>query len=122
MTDRASEPDDILQISDLTVRYSSRPGTPSAVDGVDLAVRRGEILGVAGESGSGKSTLAVALLRLLKRPGRVTAGSILFRPRDRSEVDLLRVGGQGAARATLAQSGLSAARVDELTQPGGQDP
>ena len=92
MTDRVSVPDDILQISDLTVRYSSRPGTPAAVDGVDLAVRRGEILGVAGESGSGKSTLAVALLRLLKRPGRVTGGSILFRPRDSAEVDLLRVG------------------------------
>lgn len=91
MTAHATEPDDILQITDLTVSYSSRPGTPPAVDGVDLSVRRGEILGVAGESGSGKSTLAVALLRLLKKPGRVTAGSVQFRPRDRVEVDLLGV-------------------------------
>lgn len=91
MTAHATESDDILQITDLTIRYSSRPEVPAAVDGVDLAVRRGEILGVAGESGSGKSTLAVALLRLLKKPGRVTGGSVLFRPRDHAEVDLLGV-------------------------------
>src|SRR5690606_32281743 len=40
-----------------------------------------------------KTTLAVALLRLLKPPGRVTSGSMTFRPKDRAPVDLLKVQG-----------------------------
>ncbi len=84
----------ILEISDLRVEYATNRGAFTAVDGVDLDVRRGEILGIAGESGSGKSTLALALLRLLKPPGQVTAGSITFRPDGRSEVDLLAVQGR----------------------------
>jgi peptide/nickel transport system ATP-binding protein len=84
----------VLEISGLEVRYATNRGDVTAVEGLDLAVRRGEILGIAGESGSGKSTLAVALLRLLKPPGRVTAGSALFHPKGRSPVDLLKVSGE----------------------------
>ncbi|GAB2611474.1 ABC transporter ATP-binding protein [Kribbella endophytica] len=89
-----SDDDVVLEISGLEVAYSTNKGEVKAVSGLDLAVRRGEILGIAGESGSGKSTLAVALLRLLKPPGKVTAGSAIFRPRGRSPVDLLKVDGE----------------------------
>jgi peptide/nickel transport system ATP-binding protein len=89
-----SDDDIVLEISGLEVGYSTNRGEVKAVSGLDLAVRRGEILGIAGESGSGKSTLAVALLRLLKPPGKVTAGSAIFRPRGRSPVDLLKVEGE----------------------------
>ena len=84
----------VLEITGLDVTYSTNRGDVQAVRGLDLAVRRGEILGIAGESGSGKSTLAVALLRLLKPPGKVTAGSVMFHPAGRSPVDLLTVNGE----------------------------
>ena len=46
-------------------------GHIKAVDGVDVAVREGETLGIVGESGSGKSTLGLALLRLIASEGRI---------------------------------------------------
>ncbi|MET7280335.1 ABC transporter ATP-binding protein [Kribbella sp. NPDC005582] len=90
----ASDSDSVLEIKGLDVTYSTSRGDVQAVRGLDLSVRRGEILGIAGESGSGKSTLAVALLRLLKPPGKVTAGSVMFHPAGRSPVDLLKVNGE----------------------------
>jgi peptide/nickel transport system ATP-binding protein len=86
--------DTVLEINGLEVTYSTNRGDVKAVHDLDLSVRRGEILGIAGESGSGKSTLAVALLRLLKPPGHVTAGSVVFRPAGRKPVDLLKVHGE----------------------------
>ncbi len=86
--------DSILEISDLRVEYATNRGAFVAVDGANLEVRRGEILGIAGESGSGKSTLALALLRLLKPPGRIADGSITFRGDGVPPVDLLKVQGR----------------------------
>jgi peptide/nickel transport system ATP-binding protein len=54
-----------------------------AVDGVDLAVDRGETLGVVGESGSGKTVTALSVLKLIATPpGRIIAGQILWQGRD----------------------------------------
>lgn len=64
-----------LSVSDLTVEYADAPET-AAVDDVDLELREDEVLGIVGESGSGKSSLALALLGLLRTPGRVTSGRI----------------------------------------------
>jgi peptide/nickel transport system ATP-binding protein len=89
-----SESPNVLEIKGLEVTYRSSRGDVTAVRDFDLDVHRGEILGIAGESGSGKSTLAVALLRLLKPPGHVTGGSVLFNPAGRSPVDLLKVRGE----------------------------
>ncbi|MEQ4204165.1 ABC transporter ATP-binding protein [Actinopolymorpha sp. B9G3] len=85
----AAEP--VLEVKGLEVHYRTTHGDVAAVDGVDLTVRRGEILGIAGESGSGKSTLAVALLRLLRPPGYVVGGEIAFHPAGSPSVDLLSV-------------------------------
>ena len=59
----------------------------SVLEGVNLAVADGEILGIVGESGSGKSVTALSILRLLRRPGRVTGGRALFRGVDLLELD-----------------------------------
>jgi len=53
------------------------------VDGVDLDVRPGEVLGLVGESGSGKSVTALSVLRLIPDPpGKIVAGEIRFHGRD----------------------------------------
>ena len=73
------ESDDVLlKIRDLQVHYEARAGIVRAVDHVDLDVRRGETLGLVGESGCGKSTLGFAILRLVRSPGRIIGGSIIF--------------------------------------------
>src|SRR5690606_64914 len=87
MTETSAEP--ILAIRGLVAAYRTTRGDSRAVDGVDLTVRRGEILGIAGESGCGKSTLAISVLGLLRPPGRVLAGEAIFRPRHGDPVDLL---------------------------------
>ncbi|GAA4221064.1 peptide/nickel transport system ATP-binding protein [Streptosporangium album] len=79
----------ILEIRGLSVDYLSAGGTVHAVDDVSLDLRRGEILGVAGESGSGKSTLAHALGRLLRPPAVVTGGSVLYHRAGGGPVDVL---------------------------------
>jgi peptide/nickel transport system ATP-binding protein len=70
------------------VDYGIGDNAVHAAVGVDLALRRGEVLGLAGESGSGKSTLAYAVTRLLRPPGVITGGEVWFHGED-GEVDLL---------------------------------
>jgi peptide/nickel transport system ATP-binding protein len=68
----------LLELRGLTVEY----GLARAVDGIDLQIGEGEIVGLAGESGCGKTTIANAVLRLLRPPGRVAGGSVCFRGED----------------------------------------
>ncbi|WP_343715919.1 ABC transporter ATP-binding protein [Inquilinus sp.] len=72
----------LLDLRDLRTRFGSGPGTVHAVQGVDLRIAPGEIVGLVGESGSGKSVLALSILRLIQKPGRITGGQILFDGRD----------------------------------------
>jgi peptide/nickel transport system ATP-binding protein len=53
-------------------------GRVRAVDGVDLDIREGEVLGLAGESGCGKSTVANSIMQILRPPARIVEGSIRF--------------------------------------------
>src|SRR5215472_9334620 len=72
----------LLSIRDLHVHYSTSEGTVRAVDGADLEVPAGSIVGLVGESGCGKSTLARAVMGVLPGSGRVSGGSIVFEGRD----------------------------------------
>jgi oligopeptide/dipeptide ABC transporter ATP-binding protein len=77
----AAEP--LLQIRGLRTHFFTESGVAKAVDGVDLEIRPGEVLGLVGESGSGKSVTALSILRLIPDPpGRIVGGEILFRGRD----------------------------------------
>jgi len=68
----------VVELRGLSVAY----GDVVAVDGVDLAIGAGEILGLAGESGCGKTTVANALMQILRPPAHIKAGSILYRGED----------------------------------------
>ena len=74
-------PSTLLDVRHLNVDYLAANGTVHAVTDVSFTLRRGEILGLAGESGSGKSTLAYAITRLLRPPAMITGGEILYYPR-----------------------------------------
>jgi peptide/nickel transport system ATP-binding protein len=68
----------LLELRGLTVAY----GDVVAVDGIDLTIGAGEILGLAGESGCGKTTVANSLMQILRPPARIVSGSVLFRGDD----------------------------------------
>ncbi|GAB3852561.1 ABC transporter ATP-binding protein [Nocardioides maradonensis] len=68
----------LLEVKGLVVDYATGTSPVHAVDKVDLTIRCGEALGLAGESGSGKSTLAMAVARLLRDPAQVVAGEVWY--------------------------------------------
>jgi len=72
----------LLSLRGLRTEFPTDDGVVVAVDGVDLDVFPGECLGVVGESGSGKSVTFLSLLGMVRAPGRVVAGSVLFEGRD----------------------------------------
>jgi oligopeptide/dipeptide ABC transporter ATP-binding protein len=70
----------LLSIRGLRTYFDTEAGVAKAVDGVDLDIRLGEVLGLVGESGSGKSVTALSVLRLVPSPpGRIVEGEILFK-------------------------------------------
>jgi oligopeptide/dipeptide ABC transporter ATP-binding protein len=71
--------DTLLEVHNLTTVYPAKRGQVRAVESLNLKVSRGEILGIVGESGCGKSTVLLSILRLIRRPGEVSGGEILFR-------------------------------------------
>ncbi len=72
----------LLAVRGLTVGFPAGAGTAVVVRGISFEVGASEFVGLVGESGSGKTLTALALLRLVPRPGRITAGSVLLDGRD----------------------------------------
>ncbi len=94
--------DTVLEIRKLSIHYPISIGTVRAVDEVDLELYPGEALGLVGESGCGKSTLGLSILKLLRAPGRITGGEILYKGRDilqMKERELLGLRGRNIAMA-----------------------
>jgi peptide/nickel transport system ATP-binding protein len=75
-------PPPLLELRDLVVEYGTDRGPVRAVNGISLEIRPGEIVGLAGESGCGKSTIANAILQVLRPPGRIAGGDIVFKGRN----------------------------------------
>jgi oligopeptide/dipeptide ABC transporter ATP-binding protein len=72
----------LLEVRDLKTYFYTEEGVVRAVDGVDLAVYPGEVLGLVGESGCGKSVTSYSILRLVSPPGKIISGEITFEGRD----------------------------------------
>ncbi|WP_374635046.1 ABC transporter ATP-binding protein [Paracoccus sp. (in: a-proteobacteria)] len=70
--------EDLLNVQGLRTWFQTPKGTIKAVDGVDLVLKRGQILGLVGESGSGKSITGFSLLGLVDPPGKLVEGHIGF--------------------------------------------
>ncbi len=93
----------ILEVRDLVVHYHTARGAVSAVNSVQFDIRADERLGLVGESGSGKSTIALALLRLIRPPGRIESGQVLL-----EGVDLLKLSSEEMRQMRLAKIALVA--------------
>jgi peptide/nickel transport system ATP-binding protein len=93
----------VLRVDDLRVWYHTGRGPVKAVDGVTFDVLSEERLGLVGESGSGKSTIALALMRLIRPPGKIESGSIRL-----DGVDVLEVSDEQMRRLRLATLALVA--------------
>ena len=72
----------ILEIKNLHIQYPIYIGTVRAGEDINLTLKKGEVMGLVGESGCGKSTLGYSILRMLKAPGRVSQGQMLYHGRD----------------------------------------
>ncbi|MFA7278979.1 MAG: oligopeptide/dipeptide ABC transporter ATP-binding protein [Sterolibacterium sp.] len=98
----------LLEIENLSVTFGSASRPLKALDGLNLCMEQGEVVGIVGESGSGKSTAGLALMGLIDYPGRVTARRMNFDGRD-----LLRM--QESERQALRGKDIAMIFQDPLT-------
>lgn len=70
--------ENILEVKGLKTQFFTESGVVRAVDGIDIHVRRGEVLGIVGESGCGKSVTSLSIMRLVGQPGKIVEGQIIF--------------------------------------------
>jgi peptide/nickel transport system ATP-binding protein len=68
----------LLDVKDFSLEFRTRGGVVRALEGIDLSLNKGEIVGLVGESGSGKSVLSYAMLGISDRAAKVTSGSAVF--------------------------------------------
>jgi oligopeptide/dipeptide ABC transporter ATP-binding protein len=73
---------EILNVRDLRTYFNTEDGVVKAVDGVDLTLNKGEVLGLVGESGCGKSVTSLSIMRLIDAPGEIVSGEVVFDGRD----------------------------------------
>jgi peptide/nickel transport system ATP-binding protein len=77
----------VLVVEHLEVTYYTDAGRAKALDDVSFTLSPGEKLGMVGESGSGKSTLALAMMRMIKPPGRIEGGKVIIGGTDLMAID-----------------------------------
>jgi peptide/nickel transport system ATP-binding protein len=90
----------ILQIENLQTSFDTPSGTMRVLRGLTVAIPRGQAVGIVGESGSGKTVTALSIMRLIRPPGRIAGGRVLFQGRDLlalSEQEMERVRGRQIA-------------------------
>ena len=93
-------PETLMEVRELTVEFPRGGQYYAAVDGIALALRRGDVLGVVGESGCGKSAAGLAMLGMVNPPGRISRGSVEIGGRNLlalPEAERRRIRGAGVA-------------------------
>src|SRR5579884_3142395 len=76
----------LLDVRGLRTYFFTRQGVARVLEGLNLRIGHGEIVGLVGESGSGKSVTGFSIVGLLKHPGRIVEGEILFDGRDQTKL------------------------------------
>lgn len=71
--------DTILTVNNLHVHFFTRQGVTKVLNGIDFSIKKRETLGIVGESDSGKTVLSNALVNLIKSPGKIIKGSVVFK-------------------------------------------
>lgn len=74
--------DALLEIQGLKTYFYTEDGVVQAVDDIYLPINKGEVLGLVGESGCGKSTVALSIMRLIRKPGKIVDGQMIFKGED----------------------------------------
>jgi peptide/nickel transport system ATP-binding protein len=68
----------VVEVQDLEVKFYTYAGIVEALDGVNIFIKQGEILGLVGETGCGKSVTSLSIMKLVPPPGRIEGGSIIL--------------------------------------------
>ncbi|MEH6476091.1 MAG: ABC transporter ATP-binding protein [Sneathiella sp.] len=77
----------LLDVKDLEVEFPLGRKTLKALHGISFSLNKGERIGIVGESGAGKSVAAFSILNLLSKPGRISAGEVIFENQDISKLN-----------------------------------
>jgi len=77
--DKKGEPKKLLEVKDLVTYFYTEEGVVKAVDGVSFDIYEDEVLGLVGETGCGKSVTALSILRLVRAPGKIIGGKVIFK-------------------------------------------
>jgi len=72
----------LLEVIDLEVKFGLRTGNLTAINGISFSLDKGGRLGLVGESGAGKSVTGFAIIKLISKPGFISAGRVLFNGQD----------------------------------------
>jgi oligopeptide/dipeptide ABC transporter ATP-binding protein len=91
-----NQKDTLLEVQDLKTHFFTEDGVVKAVDGIDLVVKRGEVLGLVGESGCGKSVTSLSIMGLIGQPGEIIQGQVFFDGRnlvELSESEMVKIRG-----------------------------
>jgi peptide/nickel transport system ATP-binding protein len=88
----------VLEVRGLEVTYYTDLGRARALDDVTFSLESGEKMGIVGESGSGKSTMALAMMRMIKPPGRIEGGQVIV-----GGTDLMSFNEEGMRKARLSK-------------------
>jgi len=93
--------ENILEIKDLVIEYHSDDSIIHAVNGVNLSIKNGEMIGLVGETGAGKTTIARTIMRILQMPpAKFCGGQVLFRGEDimqKTELEMRKIRGEKIA-------------------------
>lgn len=90
----------LLKIRDLETSFFTKEGEVKAVRKVNFSLNEGEIIGIVGESGSGKSVTSMSIMRLIKEPGKIKSGDIIFKGKnllEKSNKEIMNIRGNDIA-------------------------